>query len=278
MSYFNSFDNKKIFYKYVEGSLPYSVLFLHGWTAHHKFYEFLRKDLKDFNFFYWDARSHGESDVVSGASVNDMARDLKYFIDNVYDLPHPLILVGHSMGALTIFEYIKNFECRGISKIVVIDQSPKLSTNDNWNLGIYGNYTPGINRELVTEFKKDLGEGVIKLGARGLNKPFSELFKRNPEAVLKKKRTFASKEQELALIDIWETLVDSDFRPVIPKINVPVSLLYGKRSEYYVEDTAHYMKKNIKDSELTFFDRGGHGPFNDEPEKFCKVLNEFVLK
>jgi non-heme chloroperoxidase len=96
-----------------------------------------------------DARGHG----VTGANpapgaepptVERMARDLKQVIDHV-GLKAPL-LVGHSMGALTLWQYIVLYGCRGLGGLCIIDQSPKLVTDPGWRLGIYGDFPEARNQ------------------------------------------------------------------------------------------------------------------------------------
>jgi non-heme chloroperoxidase len=67
-----------------------------------------------------------------------MARDLKQVIDTLArEAP---LLVGHSMGALTLWQYVARYGCRGLGGLCIIDQSPKLVTDAGWRLGIYGDF------------------------------------------------------------------------------------------------------------------------------------------
>ena len=79
-------------------------------------------------------------------SVERMADDLHDLLDH-FRLERPVI-VGHSMGALTFWAYIARHGCGRLDRIGVIDQSPRLITDADWRLGIYGDWSacarPGL--------------------------------------------------------------------------------------------------------------------------------------
>ena len=277
MPFFESFDQKKIYYFEQTGSLPYSVFFLHGWSAQSSLMTDLTKFFPDFHFYFWDARGHGQSDPDTDASVGKMAEDFRYFLTHVYHKPYPVIAVGHSMGALTLFEYISRYHTDLLSKIAIIDQSPKLMTDSEWKLGIYGNYSPEINQEMIEAFLKDLGDGVIKLSTSGLNKEYNEMFQKKPDFFYQRKRVF-NHERTLSLVSIWKTLTQADYRKIVDKINIPTLLLYGMKSQYYLQDTAFFMKEKIKDSQLHFFEKGDHSLFIQEPKRFASLISSFITE
>jgi pimeloyl-ACP methyl ester carboxylesterase len=72
------------------------------------------------------------------ATVQRMAQDLRDLLQH-FKLSD-VTLVGHSMGALTIWEYIRQFGTDGLSRLCLIDQSPKLVTDATWSLGVYGDF------------------------------------------------------------------------------------------------------------------------------------------
>lgn len=277
MPYFESFDQTQIHYEIFPGELPHTLFFLHGWTAKGEFYVPLKEHFQGFNLIFWDARSHGKSQTQINATVEDMAKDFHYFLHHIYSLPFPITAVGHSMGALTLFEHIKKFGTDKISKLVIVDQSPKLVTDESWNLGIYGNYTKERNEEFIRYFTKDVGEGVILLNANGLNEEYKKLFAKHPEFLYKRKRQF-NPEENKGLVSIWKTLTETDFRPAIPKIDIPTLLLYGAKSQYYLKETGEYMQKNLKvKTKLVYFKKGDHSPFVQHPQEFCEEIKNFVL-
>ncbi len=278
MEHYNSFDKTRIYYKYYKGKLPHTLFFLHGWTSSSFPYEFLQPFLKNFHIFFWDARSHGKSNIQPKATIEDIARDFKYFLEHIYKLGYPITAIGHSMGTLSLLQYIHLYGTQNLSKMVVVDQSPKLKTDKSWDLGVYGKYNDQIHESVIKDFRKDLGEGLFYLAARGLNKEFNEAFKKDPHFFFEQKRKFRGKKQENALIHIFNSFINKDYRPELKKIDIPTLLLYGLKSQYYKKETAVYMKTNIKNSRVQFFTNGDHSPFFAHPEDFCKSIHDFVIE
>lgn len=276
MAYFESFDGTKIHYEAFAGKKPQTIFFLHGWTAQAEYYYFLKEYLADYHLIFWDARCHGQSQVRENATVKDMAEDFKFFLDRVNPFDFPLTAVGHSMGALTLFEYFSRHHTHKVSKLVIVDQSPKLVTDAGWDLGVYGHYTPEMNLEMIRRFIKDVGEGVIYLNGQGLNETYRNLFQKHPETLLQRKRSFTP-EANTGLVSIWETLTQADYRPVLKTINIPTLLLYGEKSQYYLKETAVFVRDQIQaPARIVYFKKGDHSPFVQHPKEFCAELSQFV--
>ena len=51
-------------------------------------------------------------------------------------------VVCWSMGAHVVFEYVRNFTCERLGKIVIIDMSPKLLKTADWHFGLDGLFRP----------------------------------------------------------------------------------------------------------------------------------------
>jgi pimeloyl-ACP methyl ester carboxylesterase len=62
----------------------------------------------------------------------------------------------------------------------------------------------------------------------------------------------------------------------IPKIEVPTLLVWGLNDTITPPMVAHEFNKLIPNSELRFIDKCGHAPMMEHPEKFNKLLSEFM--
>jgi pimeloyl-ACP methyl ester carboxylesterase len=94
-----------------------------------------------FTVYHWDARGHygGHSEAPPPASgrpvsIERMSNDLRNLLHH-FRL-HCLVVVGHSMGALTIWAYIARHGCERLGRIGIIDQSSRLITDADWRLDI----------------------------------------------------------------------------------------------------------------------------------------------
>ncbi|MFD0685815.1 alpha/beta fold hydrolase [Actinomadura fibrosa] len=85
-----------------------AVVFSHGWTLTQDSWHFQRKALRGLGrLVFWDQRGHGRSDggARDGYAIPRLAADLAAVIDATVPAGTPVVLVGHSMGGMTIMRY-----------------------------------------------------------------------------------------------------------------------------------------------------------------------------
>ncbi|MFD8072765.1 alpha/beta hydrolase [Streptomyces sp. NBC_00510] len=94
---------------------PLTVVFCHGYCLNQDSWHFQRAALRGaIRAVYWDQRSHGRSgrgkDQADGepATIDQLGRDLKAVIDAAAP-EGPLVLVGHSMGGMTVMAFADQF-------------------------------------------------------------------------------------------------------------------------------------------------------------------------
>ncbi len=83
---------------------PVTVILSHGYALNLDSWHFQRRDLREIaRLVLWDQRSHGRSarSAVGAATIEHTGRDLGRVIDEVAPTG-PLLLVGHSMGGMSI--------------------------------------------------------------------------------------------------------------------------------------------------------------------------------
>ncbi|MEV4675359.1 alpha/beta hydrolase [Actinomadura sp. NPDC049382] len=85
-----------------------AVVFSHGWTLTQDSWHFQRKALRGLGrLVFWDQRGHGRSDGGDrdGYAIPRLAADLAAVIEATVPADTPVVLVGHSMGGMTIMRY-----------------------------------------------------------------------------------------------------------------------------------------------------------------------------
>ncbi len=83
---------------------PVTIVFSHGYTLNQDCWHFQRRDLAEHRLVFWDQRDHGRSGRAQSvtATIDQLGADLKAVIDAAAPGPGPVVLVGHSMGGMTI--------------------------------------------------------------------------------------------------------------------------------------------------------------------------------
>src|SRR5271165_2354378 len=84
---------------------PVAIVFCHGYTLNQDVWHYQRRDLAaDARLVFWDQRSHGRSGRSDPAHVciDQLGRDLAGVLEATAPGRGPVILVGHSMGGMTV--------------------------------------------------------------------------------------------------------------------------------------------------------------------------------
>lgn len=274
MDHFLADDGEKIHLK-VSGEGPPLVL-LHGWTSSHRDWNpFLEAFEARHRVFRWDARAHGGHALRTGTrpDVARMARDLHNLFDH-YQLDQ-VVVAGHSMGALTLWQYLRDHGSARLSRVVFIDQSPRLVTDGEWGRGIYGDFDQQRNAAFIADLKADFAETVLRLAAFGHNDLARSKYLENGSGIDKARQRLRSLDPG-PLIDCWTSLTAADYRDVLGHIQIPALLVYGGASNFYGTGTAHYVRDSIPNALLHVYPDVDHAPHLWERDRFVKDVLDFV--
>ncbi len=267
MGSFITSDNVNIYFESKGEGIP--IIFIHGFTEDHNSFRIQQRALsKKYKIISYDLRGHGISDKVEyGLNMERFALDLRELID--YLELEEVVLVGWSMGASIIFEYINKFGVQKISKICIVDKGPKVINDNNWSLGLYhGKYN-------IEDALKDLF--LIKNNWM----EFAEKFIKNMAPYFSEKQFNISMDKMKnnsphIMYSMWESMIEKDYRDVLSKIDIPTLIIFGGKSTFYSIDTGKYLKENIKDSQLIIFEDCTHLLVLENPIRFNRVLDEFI--
>jgi len=276
MTHFLADDGEKIHLQFSGEGSP--LILLHGWTSNHReWFPFLAQLQQHHRVFRWDARGHGGHPLQGNnpPSAQRMARDLANLIEH-FDLDN-VSIVGHSMGALTLWQYIRDFGTARIAKLCLIDQSPKLLTDNEWQHGIYGDFDHRKAGEFMTWLEEDFAEAVLKLTAFGLNQRARQKYEEGAEG-WEKSRQVLRTQSAAPLIACWKSLTAADYRDVLAKIDRPTLLVYGGQSNFYGIETARYVASQISDSILQIYEGTDHSPHQWQRERFTRELIDFIAR
>jgi len=274
MTHFFADDGEKIHLKISGEGRP--IIMLHGWTASaQEWFPFLDRLTAHHRVYRWDARGHGGHRLTrkTAPTVKRMATDLQNLMDH-FDLQEAFA-VGHSMGALTLWQYIQEHGCERLRKVCFIDQSPKLITDRGWPHGVYGDFTTERATAFLAQLQDDFAESVLRLSAFGLNERARQKYEENAKGWEKARNWLKSLDPE-PLIACWQSLTEADYRATLERINIPALLIYGGASNFYRSETAHYVKERIAGAVLRIYEDTDHSPHQWQRERFADDLLEFI--
>ena len=274
MSHFFADDGAKIHVKIAGEGSP--IVMLHGWTSsHQEWFPFLGALTQKHRVYRWDARGHGGHPLgnETAPTAERMARDLANLLGH-YQL-EKVTAVGHSMGALTLWQYIRDFGTKRLGKLCFIDQSPKLLTDESWEHGIYGQFDQNQAHEMRSWLADDFAEGVLKLTAFGLNQRAREKYLAGASG-WERSRAALRTQDPGPLIDCWNSLTAADYRDVLSQIDIPAMLVYGGESNFYRVETAHHVAQQIPNALLHIYEGSDHSPHQWQRERFANDLMTFI--
>lgn len=262
-------DNVKLYYD--DKGSGTAIVFLHGWSADRLSFNLpARKLSRNFRVITFDQRGHGSSSAPEyGLTLKRLATDLEQLME--YLQLQDVTLVGWSMGAQVLFEYINSFGCQRLQGCVVVDMTPKLINDPEWTLGLYhGHYSH-------TDNLKDLGLMCADWGAfveHFLSHATPSLQPGTPHYKLSRQTLTANVPH--VMYALWIAISAADYRESLHKITVPTLIMYGELSPLYSAETAHFLKAHIPDSRVVPFAKGSHLLIVEDPQLFINQLEHFV--
>lgn len=209
-------------------------------------------------------------------SISQAAKDVRELIWHL-DLKE-CILVGYSMGSHVAFSYIEQFGCDNISKLIILDMTPKLINDNSWSLGLYqGHYTKEralFDLEMMkTDYIKGFNQyffhqaAMIHYRNEVRDYVFTKKMKEDIEEYAKwynipglnaNMLMHVPPENWLLYRTYWEDMCKQDFRSLLKNIDIPVGILYASPGSLYDVETTQYIKDNTKNSKIYAINNSVH--------------------
>ena len=255
------------------------VVLVHGLGCSHKHWMPVAKRLaRSHRVFAWDARGHGQCRTERHLPItlarlgNDLHQLLAHFeLDRV-------TLVGHSMGALTVMHYLSQFGPAHVAAVGVVDQSPRIVTDAQWRLGLFGGCSADMLGGLIAGARVDLAETVLRQAesmAGAWLRP--RLAAQAPLGRLL--RRWLNHVEVAPLLDLAESLATADFRALMANLNLPLLVVLGGRSPHYAGlPLEAWYRGAVPHARVSTFQRAGHSPHYTEPARFARELAELMAQ
>lgn len=271
MAFINGTNGTNLFYKDWGTGQP--VVFVHGWCINCDSWEYIMQDMTDrgFRCIAYDQRGCGRSDQASdGYDYSTLADDLSALIEHL-DLKD-VVLVGHSMGCGVITRYLADYGDIRVKKAVLLGTTTPylIKAEDNPNgfdesflndiLNFMKNDRPGYVRSLADPFfgfpnpvnpvSADMVDWAVALTL---------------QASLK------------AAVELQKTIVLTDQRDELGKIDIPVLILHGDKDiglPLHISATpTHNLLANSK---LKILKDQPHGMYISAPALLTSEITQFI--
>ncbi len=223
----------------------------------------------------WDARGHGSCRPVRGSiTLPRLASDLAEMLDH-FGLERA-VLVGHSMGALTLMQYLHSYGTQRVGAVALVDQSPRIVTDDNWRLGLFGGCSAAMLSGLIAGARQDLAQTLMnEIGALGgawlkrqlgVDAPLGRMLRQRLRRI-----------DVRPLLDLAESMAEADFRASLSRLDAPLLVVLGARSPHYggLPLDAWY-RDTVKHAQVSIYAQAGHSPHISEPLRFVRELERFI--
>ncbi|MER5751590.1 alpha/beta hydrolase [Streptomyces sp. NPDC002088] len=275
--------------------LPVTVVFSHGYCLNQDSWHFQRAALRGVvRTVHWDQRSHGRSghgaaQVQDGVpvTIDQLGQDLKAVIDAAAP-DGPIVLVGHSMGGMTMMALAAQFpeliRDRVVATALVGTSSGRLGEVN------FGLPVAGVNavRRVLPGVLKALGQQaeLVEKGRRATAELFAGIIKRY---------SFASRDVDPAVERFAERMIEgtpidvvAEFYPAFTDHDktealglfkeMPVLVLAGVQDLVTPSEHSEAIADLLPEAELVLVPDAGHLVMLEHPEVVTDRLADLLTR
>ena len=255
--FFTTSDGSRI--HYLESGAGPTVLFVPGWTMPAEIWQpQIDYFSKAYHVVAVDPRSQGSSDKpAEGNYPGRRAQDYKELIDHLGGAP--VVMVGWSLAVHEAFTFVERFGTAQLHGLVLVDMTP---------------YTVSTQQErdrrstMLHNFQADRKQFAHDFVRGMYHKPHSEEYLESVTTASLKTPTNS------AVAMLAEFAVKNDFRPLLPKINIPVLAVMTENNRAAVQ----LVTSSVPGGQGEVFEDAGHCLFVDDAERFNNLLESFLKK
>ena len=241
------------------------VVLIHGVSMSRRFFERNVAALAErFHVINVDLRGHGESPAHEGGhTVAQYARDIRHLLQGLG--LEGAVLVGWSMGSLVVWDMIRQFGTDGLAGHIVVSQGPSDFKKEGWELGAF---TMAELHETLAAAQADY-RGVMEhfVPAMLMDEPSAA----DLELLVGETQKVGANAGTCILLD--QSL--QDYRDVLGGYQLPTLLAWGRDEKLIPVASGEWLAERIP-GELVLFERSGHCPMWEEPERFNQVVGDWI--
>ncbi|GAA4606598.1 alpha/beta hydrolase [Actinoallomurus liliacearum] len=271
---------------------PLTVVFCHGYCLNQDCWHYQRRDLgrdDGLRMVFWDQRSHGRSgrSDLTHATVDQCGADLLAVLEATVDPGTPVVLVGHSMGGMTIMALADGhpelFEDGRIVAVALVNTSS----------GELAELSLGLPMAFGKVFKAALPRVTRSLGKR------AELIERGRKVgadvafMVTRRIAFGDKHVSPTVVDFLEQMIRStpidviaEFYPTLAAHDklaalqvikdLPALVVVGDEDRLTPAAHGRTIAAVLEDAELVELSEAGHVTMMEHPEVVTRALIRLI--
>ena len=269
-----------------------TIIFCHGYTVNQDCWHFQRRDLSDHRLVFWDQRDHGRSgrSAAGSGSIGQLGTDLKAVIDATAPGPGPVVLVGHSMGGMTIMaladQYPGLFGTKVAGAVLISTAARGLDSGSPW---MPAPIRPALTRALPTVLNgaaKGKRAILVERGRR-VSTDLAFLTTRligfgdgdvSPDTVAFLEQMIRDTPIEV-VARFCQALLSCDMRDALPVLGtVPVTVVVGEKDRLIAARLGIELAAEVPGAQLVWAPGAGHALILERPDLVNRAITELVAR
>ena len=261
---------------YIEAGSGKPLVMIPGWSQTAAQFKRQIEGLSDkYRVIAIDMRGHGESDKPDyGYRIHRLSADVHEFL--AAKGLRGVTLAGHSMGCSVIWGYWELYGSDRLSKLILIDQMPMITANPIWSDKEKEDAGAILDKNSLYDVTNALaGAEGVKTTEGFITGMFTKQYRRDDlnwviQQNLKMPRPYAAR--------LLYDHATNDWRDQIPRINIP-TLVVGAKTSLVGWKSQQWIGSQIPGSRVEIFEEaegGNHFMFMENPEKFNRIVKEFI--
>jgi pimeloyl-ACP methyl ester carboxylesterase len=271
---------------------PITLIFCHGYTVNQDCWHFQRRDLSDHRLVFWDQRDHGRSgrSPAGSGSIGQLGTDLKAVIDATVPGLGPVVLVGHSMGGMTIMalagQYPGLFGAKVAGAVLISTAARGLEGGSPWMpapirpaltraLPVVLNGAARGRRAILVERGRRVSADLAFLATRLIGFGDDDV---SPDTVAFLEQMIRETPIEV-VARFGQALLACDMRDSLPALGtVPVTVVVGEKDRLIAPRLGIELAAEIPGAQLVWVPRAGHALILERPDVVNRAITELLAR
>ena len=260
-------DNRRLAYRETGTGRP--LVLLHGWSMSSAVFTETLPALADhFRVLAPDLRGHGLSEGGSGYALDDLADDLRMWLEGLkidsFDL------LGWSLGGQVALRLASQLGPR-VRRLLLVAATPCFVAGEGWTAGLPAGQVKAMARGLRRRYQETLEDFFHRQFVAGeISAERLRQIKAFAAPVIGDRIPAAE-----PILAALETLQTTDLRRELKELQVPTMVVHGEGDDIIPCEAGRYLATNLPHGSFFGLPDTGHAPFLTRPEQCCNLLREF---